>query len=312
MRQAITNGEQHLRPVLAEAQFERYVEVGLALRAAFRTPALRDVFIDRLKPHRRLVAGPVPAGIQRHGMLPPQMPPQILPQIPPRSLAEIPDAELAQWLVDDGRLIYGEFTPQELDRYFSAVAPWLPDQGRGAGHFIDLGSGLGKVVLTAALALPGMRCSGVELLGYRHEMAQARLAAMLAAGAAQEAAGIAARVRLRQQDMFEADVSDASLVYLYNTCFAPLMARMADKLARELPPGALVSTTTVPLPHPAFELLQRFDPPSVAWTRVFLYRLRGSAAAAPTPADAPYEPDGAVWEAAVRAAFAAHDAEQGG
>ncbi|MYN02634.1 histone methylation protein DOT1-like protein [Pseudoduganella sp. DS3] len=303
LRQAITDGEQHLRPVLAEAQFQRYVEVGLALRAAFRTPALRDVFIDRLKPHRRLVAGTLPAGIQRHGMLP--------PQTPPRSLADIPDAELAQWLVDDGRLIYGEFTPLELDHYFTAVAPWLPERGQGPGHFIDLGSGLGKVVLTAALALPGMRCSGVELLGYRHEMAQARLQAMLAAGDPQEAGAIAARVQLRQQDMFEADVSDASLVYLYSTCFAPLMERLAEKLARELAPGALVSTTTVPLPHPAFELLQRFDPPSVAWTTVFLYRLRGSSAVAPAPARALYEPDGAAWEAAVRAAFAAHDAEQG-
>ncbi|WP_374580547.1 histone methylation protein DOT1-like protein [Pseudoduganella sp.] len=303
LRQAITDGEQHLRPVLAEAQFQRYVEVGLALRAAFRTPALREVFIARLKPHRRLLAGPLPAGIHRHGMLP--------PQAPRRSLAEITDAELAQWLVDDGRLVYGEFTPQELDNYFAVLAPWLPEQGRGGGHFIDLGSGLGKVVMTAALALPGMRCSGVELLGYRHEMAQARLAALLAAGDAQAATAIAARVRLRQQDMFEADVSDATVVYLYSTCFAPLMERLGEKLARELPQGALVSTTTVPLLHPGFELLQRFDPPSVAWTTVFLYRRRDASRGAPVPARALYEPDGAAWEAAVRAAFALHDAEQG-
>lgn len=306
LRQAITDGEQHLRPVLAEAQFQRYVEVGLALRAAFCTPALRDAFITRLKPHRRLLAGPLPAGIHQHGMLP--------RQAPARGLADIPDAELAQWLVDDGRLVYGEFTPQELDNYFAALAPWLPGQGQGpnAGHFIDLGSGLGKVVMTAALAWPGMRCSGVELLGYRHQMAQARLAALLAAGDPHDAAGIAARVSLRQQDMFEADISDASVVYLYSTCFAPLMERLGEKLARELPPGALVSTTTVPLPHPDFELLQRFDPPSVAWTTVFLYRLRGGNPGAALPARALYEPDGAAWEAAVRAAFAAHDAEQGG
>lgn len=303
LRQAITDGEQHLRPVLAEAQFQRYVEVGLALRAAFCTPALRDAFIARLKPHRRLLAGPLPAGIHRHGMLP--------SQAPRRALAEIPDAELAQWLVDDGRLVYGEFSPQELDNYFAALAPWLPDGGRAAGHFIDLGSGLGKVVMTAALALPGMRCSGVELLGYRHEMAQARLASLLAAGEQHDASGIAARISLRQQDMFETDVSDATVVYLYSTCFAPLMERLSEKLARELPPGALVSTTTVPLLHPGFELLQRFDPPSVAWTTVFLYRLRGGSTEAPMPARALYEPDGAAWEAAVRAAFAAHDAEQG-
>ncbi|WP_342115374.1 histone methylation protein DOT1-like protein [Pseudoduganella sp. OTU4001] len=304
MRQAITNGEQHLRPVLDDAQFAQYVAIGLAVREAFRTPALRDMFIARLKPHRKLIIGSVPAGIQQHGMLP--------ARAPMRSLDDIADAELAQWLVDDGRLIYGEFTQQELDNYFAAMAPMLPAQG----HFIDLGSGLGKVVMHAALALPGMRCTGVELLGYRHDMAQARLAGVLAAGEAEDAAlaaQVGARVRLLRQDMFEADVSDASLVFIYSTCFAPLMDRLGDKLARELPLGALVSTTTFPLQHPGFELVQQFAPPSVAWTTVFLYRRRGAFDTLP-PATASYiyEQDGAAWEEAVCAAFAAHDALQGG
>jgi hypothetical protein len=303
MRQAITNGEQHLRPVLDDAQFARYVDIGLALRQAFRTPAQRDDFIARLQPHRRLIIGSVPAGIQQHGMLP--------AHAPTHSLADISDADLAQWLVDDGRLIYGEFTQQELDRYFETLAPWLPAHG----HFIDLGSGLGKVVMTAALALPGMRCTGVELLEYRHRMAQARLAGMLDAARTQDAAmadEIDARVRLLQQDMFEADVSDASLVFIYSTCFAPLMDRLGEKLARELPQGALVTTTTFPLLHPAFEPVQQFAAPSVAWTTVFLYRRRGALEALPpAPASYLYEQDGAAWEAAVRAAFAAYDAEQG-
>jgi hypothetical protein len=303
MRQAITSGAQHVRSVLDNALFAHYVETGLAVREAFRTPALRHIFVERLKPHRRLIAGHVPAGIEQHGMLP--------ERAPGRSLAEIHDTDLAQWLVDDGRLIYGEFTQQELDNYFQAVAPWLPSEGR----FIDLGSGLGKVVMSAALALPGRHCSGVELLGYRHQMAQMRLAAVLAAGAAENPAGAAAfagRVRLVQQDMFEADVSDAALVYLYSTCFAPLMDRLGEKLARELPQGALVSTTTFPLLHPAFELVQRFASPSVAWTTVFLYRRRGELGALPAaPASYLYEQDGGVWEDAVHAAFAAYDAAAG-
>lgn len=303
MRQAITSGAQHVRPVLDDALFARYVEIGLAVREAFRTPALRDSFIARLKPHRRLIAGCVPAGIQQHGMLP--------ERASTCSLAEVSDADLAQWLVDDGRLIYGEFTQDELDNYFNAVAPWLP----GEGHFIDLGSGLGKVVLHAALALPGMRCTGVELLGYRHEMAQVRLAAMLAAGAAEDPAGaasVAARVRFLQQDMFAADVSDASLVYVYSTCFAPMMERLGEKLARELPQGALLTTVTFPMLHPAFELVQQFAPPAVAWTTVFLYRRRGPLQPGSPPApNYLYEQDGAAWEVAVRAAFAAQDAARG-
>lgn len=303
MRRAITNGAQHVRPVIDDAVLARYVEIGLAVREAFRTPELRDTFIARLKPHRRLIAGCIPAGIQQHGMLPERAPAQ--------GLAEISDADLAQWLVDDGRLIYGEFTQQELDNYFEAVAPWLPLRG----HFIDLGSGLGKVVLSAALALPGMRCTGVELLGYRNDMAQMRLAQMLAAGVAEDpaaAARVAARVRLLHQDMFEADVSDASMVYIYSTCFAPMMDRLGEKLARELPEGALVTTVTFPMLHPAFELVKQFAPPSVAWTTVFLYRRRSALeAGAPPASHLLYEQDGAAWEYAVRAAFAAHDAAQG-
>ncbi|WP_426341234.1 histone methylation protein DOT1-like protein [Pseudoduganella sp. S-14] len=303
MRRAITSGAQHVRPVIDDAVLARYVEIGLAVREAFRKKELRETLIARLKPHRRLIAGCVPAGIQQHGMLP--------ERAPSRELAEVSDADLAQWLADDGRLIYGEFTQQELDNYFEAVAPWLPLRG----HFIDLGSGLGKVVLSAALALPGMRCTGVELLGYRNDMAQVRLAQMLAAGVAEDpaaAARVAARVRLLHQDMFEADVSDASMVYIYSTCFAPMMDRLAGKLARELPEGALVTTVTFPMPHPAFELVKQFAPPSVAWTTVFLYRRRSALeAATPAAANFLYEQDSAAWEYAVRAAFAAYDAEDG-
>lgn len=303
MRQAISSGAQHLRPMLDDALSARYVEIGLAVREAFRLPELRESFIARLKPHRRLIAGSIPAGIQQHGLLPESS--------PTRSLSEISDADLAQWLIDDGRLIYGEFTQQELDNYFNEMAPWLPPQG----HFIDLGSGLGKVVMSAALAFPGLRCTGVELLNYRHEMAQVRLAKMLAAGAAESrfvAAAVASRIRLLQQDMFDADISDASLVYIYSTCFAPLMDRLAEKLARELKPGALVTTVTFPLQHPAFELVKQFAPPKVAWTTVFLYRRRGELEPAPqSSGQCLYEPDGAAWEYAVRAAFTAYDSARG-
>jgi hypothetical protein len=303
MRQAISSGTQHLRPVQDDALSARYVDIGLAVRDAFRTPALRETFIARLKPHRRLIAGSVPAGIQQHGMLP--------ERAATCRLADVSDADLAQWLVDDGRLIYGEFSQQELDNYFNEMAPYLPPKG----HFIDLGSGLGKVVMSAALAFPGLRCTGVELLTYRHEMAQVRLAEMLAAGAAENrnvAAAVARRIRLLRQDMFEADVSDASLVYVYSTCFAPLMDRLTDKLARELQPGALVTTVTFPMQHPAFELVKQFSPPTVAWTTVYLYRRRS--ALDPLPPSPPkylYEQDEAAWEYAVRAAFAGYDAKAG-
>lgn len=341
---SVEGGELHVRPLRAlldSGRFARFTEIGLALRRAFRDPAQRDYFLSRLKPHLRYVIGLLPASIQRHGMLPPEpamLPPEVL------QLEQVSDAELRQWLVDDGSLIYGEFQRYELENYFDAIAPYIAP----GGEMMDLGSGLGKVVMSAALALPFARCTGVELLPYRHAMAMerraqllARAAGLLAALAPPQPEGsppqsqsqpvplspdtplalpggrmatlrhlleLEARIELREQNMFEADVSRASLVFIYSTCFAPLMDALAAKLARELPQGCLVSCTTFPLSHPAFRLLHHFPSNSVAWTSVFLYQRMGPAdGPAPQPAHL-YAPDPDEWEARVRAECASQDA----
>lgn len=335
---SVEGGELHVRPLRAlldSGRFARFTEIGLALRRAFRDPARRDYFIARMKPHLRYVIGLLPASIQRHGMLPPEPAPPAPAAQGRLELEQVSEAELRQWLVDDGSLIYGEFQRYELENYFDAIRPYVAP----GGQMMDLGSGLGKVVMSAALALPFARCTGVELMGYRHAMAMerrarllARAAALLAAlpGAAPQAAPLAAdtplalpfghaatlrhlfelesRIELREQNMFEADVSRASLVFIYSTCFAPLMDALAAKLARELPQGCLVSCTTFPMTHPAFRLLHHFPSNSVAWTSVFLYQRMGPAdGPAPQPAHL-YAPDADEWEARVRAECAALDA----
>lgn len=326
---SVEGGELHVRPLRAlldSGRFARFAEIGLALRRAFRDPARRDYFIARLKPHLRYVIGALPASIQRHGMLPPE-PAQ--PQPDALQLEQVSEAELRQWLVDDGSLIYGEFQRYELENYFDAIAPYVTP----GGEMIDLGSGLGKVVMSAALALPFARCTGVELLGYRHAMATERRARLLAragellaglqpglqpgaplalpcghAATLRHLLELDARIALREQNMFEADVSRASLVFIYSTCFAPLMDALAAKLARELPQGCLVSCTTFPLTHPAFRLLHHFPSNSVAWTGVFLYQRTGPADGPPPPPACLYAPDPDEWEARVRAECAAQDA----
>lgn len=328
---SVEGGELHIRPLralLESGRFARFNEVGLALRRAFRDPAQRDYFIARMKPHLQLVIGVLPSGIQRHGMLPPE---PSAPAPDALRLEQVSDAELRQWLVDDGSLIYGEFHRYELANYFDAIVPHL----RPGGEMIDLGSGLGKVVMSAALALPFERCTGVELLGYRHAMALERRARLLSLSqqllaalpgqALQPEAPLAlpvggaatlrhlleldARIELREQNMFEADVSRASLVFIYSTCFAPLMDALAAKLARELPEGCLVSCTTFALSHPAFRLLQHFPANTLAWTGVFLYqRVAVPEGAALPPPAALYAPDPDEWEVRARAECAAYDA----
>lgn len=324
MLRSIEDGELHRRQHLeAEmgSQFGRHVEIGLALREAFEQPELREKFIRRLKPLRRMIIGNVPASVLRHGLLPP-LSQQQRAGLGHRRLDDIPDSELEQWLIDDGRLIYGEFKPQELHNYFAAIAPYV----KPGSAMMDLGSGLGKVVLSAALSFPFDTCTGVELLPYRHAMAQQRFEALLAAGDAALAAlaapprpgevlalpyGAAAdashvlrlreRVRFINGDLFEADVSQAGLIFMYCTCFAPLMDRIADKLARELPQGCLVSTTTFQLRHPAFREVAQFPSGTVAWTSVFLYERVGALEGLPpAPASYLYEQPEAQWEAEVR------------
>lgn len=331
MLQSLEGGERHVRSLLdpADPAFATFVEIGLALRDCLRQPTRRDYLIMRLKPHLNFIIGTLPAGIQRHGLLP-ELTDQQRAERHWRALEAIGDAELQQWLVDDGRLIYGELKREELNNYFKAVAPLL----RPGSVIYDLGSGLGKVVMSAALTLPFARCTGIELLPYRHRMAQDKLQALLAIGeqglralppsARQPKAtlGLPAgdivslnhlldlrtRIRFVEQDMFDADLSDADLVFIYSTCFGSLMDALGDRLARAVPEGCLVSCTTFALKHPAFQLRQHYPSKTLAWTGIYLYERIGKLDALPsTPPAYEYQPDTDKWEAEARQAFIAYD-----
>jgi len=306
MQASIEDGALHQRPALDPqpgSPWARFVEIGLAVQDCLATRQDREALLARLLPHRALIVGPLPPGLQ-NGMLP-ALAPEQRRAFGHRVLAQIGDDELRQWLVDDAGLVYGEFTPQELQNYWQAVSPWVPPDAM----MVDMGSGLGKVVLSAVLALPLGQVHGVELLPYRHAMAMERRERMLAAGAAvdrAQAEALGARIALHQADFFKVDVRNAALVFIYSTCIASLMDALAAKLARELQQGALVSTTTFPLQHPAFRLLQHFPAGTLAWTGVFLYQrhgeLEGLPAAVPTVL---YQQEAQAWLSAARAALEA-------
>ena len=324
MLQSVQNGELHQRPTLQVDQDQpsaNFVELGYALRRCAEDKDQRDYLIERLRPHRDVIIGTLPASLQQSGLLP-KLSPQIQTDLGYRQLQDISDQELRQWLIVDGGLIYGELKRYELENYFDFVAPRLRPKAR----MVDLGSGLGKVVMSAALSLPLAHCLGVELLSYRHRMAQERLRKMLAlrdrgmkllrpklrpdqalhlpAGGTTDARhllDLTTRVEFIEQSMFDVDLGDADLVFIYSTCFAPLMPAIGEKLARDLPEHALVSTTTVPLRHPALKLIQHFPARTMAWTEVFFYERTGSAASA-TSSDAAvlFQPEAKDWEIRIR------------
>ena len=91
----------------------------------------------------------------------------------------------------------------------------------------DLGSGDGRVLIYAAKKF-GARGVGVEIEG--HRVKEARKAAA--------AAGVGGRVRFREQDLFKADVREATVVFLY--LFTAVMKKVQPALLAQLKPGSRV------------------------------------------------------------------------
>lgn len=108
------------------------------------------------------------------------------------------------------------------------VDKMLEVAGVGRNDFlIDLGSGDGRIPITAARRF-GTRGFGVDLNPRRVEEAQENA----------RKAGVTDKVSFRQQDLFETDISRASVVTLY--LLPEINAKLRPKLLRELKPGTRV------------------------------------------------------------------------
>ena len=100
----------------------------------------------------------------------------------------------------------------------------------------DLGSGDGRIPIAAAAL--GARAVGVEI--------SPELVKQAVANAEKE--GVAARVRFVQRDLFDADISEATVVTLY--LLPALNAKLLPKLNRELRPGTRVVSQSFDLGGP--------------------------------------------------------------
>ena len=321
---SLEGGQYHAREKIKQSgtlPYSDFLSIGVALKACFNNPALHEQLIARLKPHAGVIIGVLPPGIQSQGLLP--TPGELAdPNFKPLQLQDISDAQLRQWIIDDGSLVYGELTSEELHQYFLEVCPLLkPD-----GHFVDLGSGLGKVVMTAGLNFPFATCKGIEIVPYRHRMAFERFVNLLKLAQesfnqlrtptkaqdtvmlpwtsdlqVQHLLNLPKRVSFQLGDMFTCDVRQASLVFIYSTCFGSFIHKLAHKLANEAPEGCLVSTTTYKIDHPGLELIKHFPAKTMAWTDVFVYKRVGTGPWAELPHIATYSPNLDEWEAKARA-----------
>jgi len=118
----------------------------------------------------------------------------------------------------------------------------------------DLGSGDGRIVITAAQRY-GARGVGIEIDPYR--VYQARQNA--------ERAGVADRVTFRKQDLFEADVSDATVVTLY--LLPAINRKLRPLLLEQLDPGTRVVSHNFGMGGWAPDSTERVGPSTVhRWT----------------------------------------------
>jgi hypothetical protein len=152
-------------------------------------------------------------------------------------------------------------TPDSIVQEMLELAEVGPDD-----YLIDLGSGDGRIVVTAARDF-GARGMGVEI--------QADLVAAAIRSASEH--GVTRRARFAQQDLFATDLSQATVVTMY--LLPETVNRLRDKLLTELAPGSRIvshdyrvegwrAEESLTLEHP-----DKVDVTGVARTQLYLYRV---------------------------------------
>ena len=101
---------------------------------------------------------------------------------------------------------------------------------------VDLGSGDGRMVIEAAKR--GARSSmGCEIHPGLVKLSNARI----------KKAGLQQIASVKRQSMWDVDVRDATVVFIYQIPYA--MKKLGDKLKAELPAGARIIVSAFPIPH---------------------------------------------------------------
>ena len=164
----------------------------------------------------------------------------------------------------------------------SVVADMLRYADVGPSDFlIDLGSGDGRIVLTAAKVF-GARGFGVEI---KEELVQK-------SNQAAQNEGLADRVRFMKQDLFKTDMSQATVITMY--LLPDTVNLLKDKFLNELKPGTRIVSHDYPLTgwipekYVQMDLEDKIQISGVTTTLIYLYvvpaRVAGSWKARMPPA----------------------------
>jgi SAM-dependent methyltransferase len=141
----------------------------------------------------------------------------------------------------------------------------------------DLGCGDGRIVVTAAKKY-GARGVGIDINPTRIEEARANA----------KKNGVEALVRFEEQDLFEAKISDATVVTLF--LLSSVNLKLRPKLLADLKPGTRIVSNTFDMgdwkPEKEFTVGDGDDESFYLSRRLFLWRVPEKNAAAPKNASA--------------------------
>jgi hypothetical protein len=147
----------------------------------------------------------------------------------------------------------------------SVVSDMLRYADVGPSDFlIDLGSGDGRIVLTAAKVF-GARGFGVEI---KDELVKK-------SNDAAKNEGLAERVKFLKQDLFKTDMSQATVITMY--LLPDTVNLLKDKFLAELRPGTRIVSHDYPLTgwkpvkYEQFDLEEKINISGVTTTMIFLY-----------------------------------------
>jgi hypothetical protein len=169
---------------------------------------------------------------------------------------------------DDPSFTYGEAT-------FPSIAVSLAIAEPKAGEvFYDLGAGAGKAVFCSALLNDWKKCRGIELLPALYECTQTLLTQLKQMPEAQQYfPNSLENIEFIQNDIMKADFSDADIVYMNATTFAPDMWETLTRKLEALKSGTRIIVLTKRLNKEKFELIQETSlPMSWGMNSVMIYK----------------------------------------
>lgn len=138
--------------------------------------------------------------------------------------------------------VYGEFPASEL----LSLLEGLPL--REGGVFLDLGAGVGQVVLTAALTGRFAEVRGVELIPALCAVSRQCAAALLET---QPTLPLPLpRIVLEEGDLCSVDLSSVDVVFAYATCFSDALCERIAARSLVCRPGTWFLSVTRPLDAP--------------------------------------------------------------